>query len=251
MNSRITTIAFDGDDTLWANEPYFQEAEQNFCTLLADYLPKHAIAEELYQTEMQNLSLYGYGVKGFMLCMVETIDRVTKGTASLKLVSQAIEIGQDLLRKPVALLEEVTETLECLQGSYRLVVATKGDLLDQERKLRNSGLEQYFHHIEIMSDKKTSDYEKLLKHLDCRPENFLMVGNSMKSDILPVLEIGGFAAHIPFHVTWAHEQHNLDVKHDNFMELTSIKNVPKYLSDGDGRWNTKVLSEDKIEKESY
>jgi len=229
MNNDITTIAFDADDTLWINEPYFQEAEREFCTLLEDYLPQHSVSQELFKTEMENLHLYGYGVKGFMLCMIETVGKVSNGTASLEIINKAIKIGHKLLQKPVELLDGVTETLENLKGKYRLVVATKGDLLDQERKLKKSGLQEYFHHIEIMSDKKESDYQKLLKHLDCKPEHFLMLGNSIKSDILPVLEIGGFAAHIPYHVTWSHEQHDLDLKHSNFIELERINDILDYL----------------------
>nr|WP_315027833.1 HAD family hydrolase [uncultured Chryseobacterium sp.] len=229
MNNHTTTIAFDADDTLWINEPYFQEAEKEFCKLLEDYLPQHSVSQELFKTEMQNLHLYGYGVKGFMLCMIETINRVSNGTGSLQIVSKAIELGQELLQKPIELLEGVVETLESLKGRYRLVVATKGDLLDQERKLKKSGLQNFFHHIEIMSDKKENDYKKLLKHLDCQPENFLMLGNSIKSDILPVLEIGGSAAHIPYHVTWSHEQHENHLEHDNFMELKSIDEILKHL----------------------
>jgi putative hydrolase of the HAD superfamily len=193
--------------------------------LLEDYLPRHSISQELFKTEMQNLHLYGYGVKGFMLCMIETVNRVSNGTASLQMVNRVIELGQELLQKPIELLDGVTETLENLKGKYRLVVATKGDLLDQERKLKKSGLQDYFHHIEIMSDKKVNDYKKLLKQLDCKPENFLMLGNSIKSDILPVLDIGGFAAHIPYHVTWSHEQHENLIEHENFMELKNINDV--------------------------
>ncbi|MDR6457651.1 putative hydrolase of the HAD superfamily [Chryseobacterium vietnamense] len=229
MNNHITTIAFDADDTLWINEPYFQEAEKEFCVLLEDYLPQHSVSQELFTTEMQNLHLYGYGVKGFMLCMIETISRVSNNTASLELVNKTIQLGQELLQKPIELLAGVMETLESLKGKYRLVVATKGDLLDQERKLKNSGLQDYFHHIEIMSDKKEHEYKKLLKHLDCQPENFLMLGNSIKSDVLPVLEIGGFAAHIPYHVTWSHEQHDVNLEHQNFMELKSVDEILKHL----------------------
>ncbi|MCF3108009.1 HAD family hydrolase [Niabella sp. CC-SYL272] len=229
MNTGITTIAFDADDTLWVNEPYFQEAEQRFCGLLEDYLSQHAVSQELYKTEMQNLHLYGYGVKGFILCMIETIDRVSAGTAPLQLVNKAIALGQALLQYPIELLPGVTETLKCLKGRYRLVMATKGDLLDQERKLKKSGLEPFFHHIEIMSDKKKGDYEKLLKHLDCRPENFLMLGNSIKSDVLPVLELGGFAAHIPYQVTWTHERHDQTLKHARFVELKNISKVLEHL----------------------
>ncbi|MBT2619746.1 HAD family hydrolase [Chryseobacterium sp. ISL-6] len=229
MKNHITTIAFDADDTLWVNEPYFQEAEKEFCVLLEDYLPQHSVSQELFKTEMQNLHLYGYGIKGFMLCMIETICRVSNGTASMQLINKAIDLGHELLQQPVQLLDGVTETLEDLKGKYRLVMATKGDLLDQERKLKKSGLENYFHHIEIMSDKQNTDYTKLLKHLDCKPENFMMLGNSIKSDILPVLEIGGFTAHIPFHTTWAHEQHEHQLKHERFIELESIDEVLKYL----------------------
>ncbi len=229
MNNHITTIAFDADDTLWINEPYFQEAEKEFCMLLEDYLPQHSVSQELFKTEMKNLHLYGYGVKGFMLCMIETIGKVSDNTAPIQLVNKAIEIGQELLQKPVELLDGVTETLENLKGKYRLVVATKGDLLDQERKLKNSGLQDYFHHIEIMSDKKENDYKKLLKHLDCQPKNFLMLGNSIKSDILPVLEIGGSAAHIPYHVIWSHEQHDVKLEHEHFMELKNIDEILQFL----------------------
>ncbi len=229
MNNSITTIAFDADDTLWINEPYFQEAENKFCGLLEDYLPQHSVAQELFKTEMQNLPLYGYGIKGFMLCMVETVCRISNSTASMELISKTIEIGHELLMKPVELLDGVAETLESLKGIYRLVVATKGDLLDQERKLKKSGLQDYFHHIEIMSDKKESDYRKLLKHLDCKPEQFLMLGNSIKSDILPVLEIGGSAAHIPYHVTWTHEQHDFQIEHENFLEFKNIDEILNYL----------------------
>lgn len=225
MNNAITTIAFDADDTLWINEPYFQETEKEFCALLKDYLPQQAVSKELFTIEMQNLPLYGYGVKGFMLCMIETISRVSNGKASLELVNKTIELGHELLQKPIELLDGVSHTLESLHGKYRLVIATKGDLLDQERKLKKSGLQNYFHHIEIMSDKKVSDYQKLLKHLDCKPENFLMLGNSIQSDILPVLEMGGTAAHIPYHVTWTHEQHDQPLKHENFFELKRIDEV--------------------------
>lgn len=229
MNNDITTIAFDADDTLWINEPYFQEAEKEFCILLEDYLPQHSVSQELFKTEMRNLHLYGYGIKGFMLCMIETVSKVSNNTAPLALINKTIEIGHELLQKPVELLDGVTETLEHLKAKYRLVIATKGDLLDQERKLKKSGLQEYFHHIEIMSDKKEIDYQKLLKHLDCKPEHFLMLGNSVKSDILPVLEIGGSAAHIPYHVTWSHEQHDLNLEHSNFMELERINDILNYL----------------------
>ncbi|MFC7526696.1 HAD family hydrolase [Parapedobacter sp. GCM10030251] len=229
MKNSVKTIALDADDTLWVNEPYFQQAEKQFCTLLENYLPQHSVSQELFKTEMKNLHLYGYGVKGFVLCMIETANKISNRTVSLELIDEIIAIGQELLQKPIELLQGVSETLERLKGKYRLIVATKGDLLDQERKLIKSGLESYFHHIAIMSDKKVNDYQKLLKHLDCKPENFLMLGNSIKSDILPVLELGGYGGHIPYHVTWTHEQHEYDLKHNNLVQLKSIDGILNYL----------------------
>ncbi|MDD2197834.1 MAG: HAD family hydrolase [Bacteroidales bacterium] len=229
MKNRITTIAFDADDTLWVNEPYFQEAETQFCSLLENYLPQHTISQELFKTEMKNLHLYGYGIKGFLLCMIETANRVSNRTVSLDVIDKIIEIGHELLQKPIELLNGVQETLEQLRDNYKLIVATKGDLLDQERKLKSSGLEHYFHHIEIMSDKKISDYQKLLKHLDCQPENFLMLGNSIKSDIIPVLDLGANAAHIPYFITWTHEQQEHNLRHENFIQLKEINEILNFL----------------------
>lgn len=225
----IQVIAFDADDTLWINEPYFQETEHKFCALLEDYLPHHSVSQELFKTEIEHLPLYGYGVKGFMLCMIETISRVTDNRAGMELVNKAIQLGRELLQKPIELLDGVEEVLQRLNGSYRLVMATKGDLLDQERKLNKSGLENHFHHIEIMSDKKMKDYQKLLKHLDCAPEHFLMVGNSIKSDVLPVLELGGYAVHVPYHTTWAHETVDHRIDHPRFLEASSILEVMNLL----------------------
>jgi len=229
MRNKIKTIAFDADDTLWVNEPYFREAEEQFCALLTDHLPAEAVTKILFGIEMKNLALYGYGIKGFMLCMVETITQVCNGQADWQLIKQALELGHDMLQKPVELLDGVEATLQQLQAKYRLVVATKGDLLDQERKLKKSGLQNYFHHIEIMSNKKVSDYAKLLKHLDCPPDQFLMLGNSVQSDILPVLELEGFAGHIPYHTTWAHEQHEHTPAHPRFIALTTINEIINHL----------------------
>jgi putative hydrolase of the HAD superfamily len=221
----IKVIAFDADDTLWVNEPYFYETERKFCALLEDYLPQHSVSQELFKTEMQNLSLYGYGIKAFILSMVETALRISNKTMSVDIVEKAIQFGKELLEKPIELLDGIEEVLESLKGKYRLVVATKGDLLDQERKLKKSGIEHYFHHIEIMSDKQEADYKKLIKHLDIKPEEFLMIGNSIKSDILPVLAIGGHGFHIPYHTTWAHERVDHNVEHSNFRNMTTIHEI--------------------------
>lgn len=225
----LKVIAFDADDTLWVNEPYFREAEDEFCALLEDYLPHHAVAKELFKTELQNIPLYGYGIKGFMLSMVETALRVTDKTVPLVVIEKALEYGKELLNKPIELLDGIEETLQSLKGKYRLVVATKGDLLDQERKLKKSGLEHYFHHIEIMSDKQESDYQKLIRHLDIIPADFQMIGNSLKSDVMPVLAIGGHAIHIPYHTTWAHEHIEENIEHPNFHQAATIKEALPYL----------------------
>jgi putative hydrolase of the HAD superfamily len=204
------------------NEPYFQETEQKFCTLLEEYLPQHTVARELLQTEIQTLSLYGYGIKGFMLSMIETALKVSENTITLSAIDTIITLGKELLVRPIELLDGVEETLAALRERYRLVVATKGDLLDQERKLKASGIEHYFHHIEIMSDKREQDYLKLIRHLDVTPAQFLMVGNSLKSDILPVLEIGAHGVHIPYHTTWAHEHVAHTIEHPQFRQLHSL-----------------------------
>lgn len=227
----IKVIAFDADDTLWVNEPYFQETEHKFCSLLEDYLPHHTISQELFKTEMQNLALYGYGVKGFMLSMIETALRISDHTVPQRIIDQIIGFGKALLGRPIELLDGMEPALHQLKKKYRLVVATKGDLLDQERKLKRSGLEHYFHHIEIMSDKQEADYRKLIRHLDIDPSEFLMIGNSLKSDCLPVLAIGGHAIHIPYHTTWAHEKMEQVIEHAKFREAVTIQAIlPELLA---------------------
>jgi putative hydrolase of the HAD superfamily len=226
---QIKVIAFDADDTLWINEPYFYETERHFCRLLEDYLPHHTVSRELLQVEIQNLSLYGYGIKSFMLSMIETALKVSNKTITLDAIERIIELGRELLAKPIELIAGVEEVLIQLKKKHRLVVATKGDLLDQERKLKNSGIEHYFHHIEIMSDKQEKDYLKLIRHLDIKPDEFLMVGNSLKSDVLPVLAIGGKGFHVPYHTTWAHEQIEHTIEHPDFKQLSTITEILQHL----------------------
>ena len=229
MNFKV--IAFDADDTLFVNEPYFQETEEKFCALMSDYLSHQGLSQELFKTEIANLELYGYGIKGYILSMIEAAMRISNKTISIEVVEKITEYGKELLQKPIELLDGVEETLQALSGKYKLVVATKGDLLDQRRKLHNSGLGHYFHHIEVMSDKKEKDYEDLLKRLEIKSEEFFMIGNSLKSDVLPVLNIGGHAVHIPFHTTWEHEKINHKVEHPNFRALEKITEVlPLLLS---------------------
>jgi putative hydrolase of the HAD superfamily len=226
----LKVIAFDADDTLWVNEPYFREVEEKFCGMLEDYLPHHSVSKELLQVEISNLPLYGYGIKGFILSMIETALKVSDKTLDVSSIEKILELGKSLFRQHPEPIEEVENVLSKLKGHYRLVVATKGDLLDQERKLKASGLMHYFHHIEIMSEKKEADYQKLITHLDIQPAEFLMVGNSLKSDVLPVLAIGGHAYHVPYHTTWAHEQIENSIQHDNFKELKKIAELLNHIN---------------------
>ena len=222
----IKTIAFDADDTLWVNETYFRDAEDHFCTLLTDYIDYDSCQSRLFEMEMRNLPLYGYGIKPFTLSLIEAASEITDGAVSTEIIQEIIKLGKNMLGAPVVLLEGIEEVLSTLsRKGYRLVVATKGDLLDQERKLQKSGLENYFHHIEVMSDKQPANYQKLVKHLDIAPEEFLMIGNSLKSDVLPVLDIGGHAFHIPFHTTWQHEQIDFEIKHQNFKAFKEVRGI--------------------------
>ncbi|MHA7057339.1 HAD family hydrolase [Aquimarina sp. M1] len=229
MLENIKVIAFDADDTLWVNETFFRKAEDEFCELVSEYLPKEQANKLLFEVEMQNLDLYGYGIKPFTLSLIEAAIKITNGKITIQLVEKLIAKGKQMLQEPVELIDGVEETLQYLSKKYRLVVATKGDLLDQERKLVKSGLEKYFHHIEIVSNKTEKQYKKLVNHLDINETEFLMVGNSLKSDILPVLTIGAHAFHIPFHTTWVHEVHHGAIDHPNFRSLTNSKELLKYL----------------------
>jgi putative hydrolase of the HAD superfamily len=221
----IKVIAFDADDTLWVNEPNYRRTEEAFCELMSAYLQQHELERELFKIQIGNLPLYGYGVKGFVLSMIETALDVSDKTISIEVVEQILQLGKALLDEPIELLDGVREVLDTLKGRYRLVVATKGDLLDQERKLRKSGLGHYFHHIEIMAEKDNASYLKLLRHLDVEPNELLMVGNSLKSDILPVLNIGGYAIHVPYHITWAHEVVDHHIEHKQFRSVGNIREV--------------------------
>ncbi|WBX75290.1 HAD family hydrolase [Tenacibaculum ovolyticum] len=228
MNN-IKVIAFDADDTLWVNETYFRDAENEFAKLLSGYETENKIHQELYKKEIDNLKIYGYGVKGFVLSMVECALELSNYKINQKTIDRILEIGKEMLEKPINLLDGVEEVLKKLQGNYKLIVATKGDLLDQERKLEKSGILKYFHHTEVMSDKKEVDYLKLIKHLDIDASELLMIGNSLKSDILPLVEIGASAIHVPFHTTWAHEEVSEEQKTNSYSTVSSITEILTFL----------------------
>jgi len=225
----IKVIGFDADDTLWVNEPYYREAEEAFVRLVSRYGVAGDVAGTLYETEMSNLELYGYGIKAFMLSLVECAIRLTGGRATSETIGQILGIGKEMLQRPIELLDDVKPVLEKLSPRYRLIVVTKGDLLDQERKMTRSSISSYFHHIEVMSGKKEQNYIQLLRHLDIAPCEFLMIGNSMKSDILPPLKLGAWAVHVPYHTLWAHEEVDEEPVSSQFHRVDRLRDVPALL----------------------
>lgn len=218
-------IAFDADDTLWHNEPYFDEAQDRFCKLFQDFASSQEILGLILNHQVKNLPLYGFGIKAFTLSMIETALLVTNNNISGKGIEQIITIGKDLLQKPVELMPNVESVLQELHGKYKLVMATKGDLKDQHRKLHDSGIGHYFHHIEVLSDKTELDYEKMLGRLDIKAKDFLMIGNSLKSDVLPIINLGGYGIHVPYATTWEYEKIDFEIEHENFVALNNIKEV--------------------------
>ena len=202
----LTTIAFDADDTLWRNEDVFQSAQAYFVQMLERYHSKAYILERLNSVQIDNLGNFGYGIKGFTLSMIETAISLTEGRVTGYEIHEIITLAKQMVSSPVDLLPGVESLLQSLQGQCQLMVITKGDLLDQEAKLARSGLAQYFDLYEVVSNKKAANYTRLFERLQLNPEQTLMIGNSLRSDILPVLEVGGHALHIPYHTTWSHEQ---------------------------------------------
>ena len=222
----MITIAFDADDTLWDNEIFFRESERQFCKLINSHNPNltdKEIMPVLFDNEVGNLSIYGFGVKSFVLSAIETAGKLLNNDVPYSIISSIVQIGRNQLMQPVTLLADVEDTLKRLKesGKYRLVVATKGDLLDQESKIKRSGLEQYFERSIIMSDKREDDYLKMIKSLNCKPEKLVMIGNSFKSDILPVVNLGGRGIYIPYHTTWAHEVVDT-IEHERIVEIKRL-----------------------------
>ena len=223
--ARVRVIGFDADDTLWHNELIFRDAETEIAGLLSGYEVEHVVKQEMYAVEMANLGAYGYGIKGFTLSMLELLSRVTGGAACAKTYDAVLAIGKRMLAEPVRLLPDVRATVEALRDrGHRLIVITKGDLLDQERKLERSGLADLFHHVEVVSDKTSADYARVLRRLGLAPEQFLMVGNSLRSDVLPLLELGAQAVHIPYAATWAHEAAE-PAAHHAYLELAGMREL--------------------------
>lgn len=225
----IKVIGFDADDTLWVNETYFRETEEKFAGLLEQYETKNKIDQELFKTEIKNLELYGYGIKGFTLSMIESALELSNNQISQATLWEILNLGKRMIAHPVELLEGVEKVLQQLRGKYRLIVLTKGDLLDQERKINRSNLSEYFHHVEVLSDKKEKNYKDLLEHLEIPVDEFLMIGNSLKSDVLPLVNIGARAIHIPFHTTWQHEEVMAPKETKGYMTINTLVDVLQHL----------------------
>jgi putative hydrolase of the HAD superfamily len=225
-------IAFDADDTLWHNESNFQATEKRFTELLGSSYDEAFVRQRLFDTEMRNLRHFGYGVKGFILSMIETAIELTNGEIRGSDIHKIIEWGHEMLRAPVQLLDGVRETIESLSANYRLMLLTKGDLFDQESKLARSGMGEHFSAVEIVSDKNVETYRAIMKRHDVDPKRFLMIGNSLKSDVLPAIEAGAMAIHVPYYTTWAHEVVPEEaIAGRDFARFESLRELPEWLRD--------------------
>ena len=226
----IKIIAFDADDTLWVNEPLFRINEEKFDSLLKDYISDDKITSKLYDTEIKNLKHFGYGIKGFIISMIETAIELTNGEIKGCDLKKIIDWGKDQIDHPVNVLDSVESVLKTLKSKYRLMIITKGDLFDQESKIARSGLADYFDVIEIVSEKDNNTYSSLLKKHNIDSSELLMVGNSLKSDILPLVKLGAKAIHIPFHTTWVHEEVNSkDLDNSEYITLDKIIDILKIV----------------------
>jgi putative hydrolase of the HAD superfamily len=226
----IELVGLDADDTLWHNEPLFTSTREQFCALLTKYSPSGIPDDRLHDVEMRNLKHFGYGVKGFVLSMIETAIELTDGRVESRDLRAIINWGHDMLASRVELLDGVLEAIEGLAREYPLILVTKGDLLHQESKLASSGLGQHFKGIEIVSDKNPRVYRSVMARYGVSPEQFVMVGNSLKSDVLPVLEAGGHAVYVPYEVTWVHERVPAEALADaQYHEVRHIREVPDVL----------------------
>ena len=222
----LTTIGFDADDTLWQNEQFFRMTEARFAELLADFAEADHLTERLIEAEKRNLARYGFGIKGFTLSMIETAIEVTEGRVPARVIGEILEAGREMLVHPVETLPHVTETLERLAPDYRIVLITKGDLFDQERKLAQSGLGDFFDAVEIVSDKQRETYERIFARHGDGAARAMMVGNSLKSDVVPALEAGSYGVFVPHDLTWAYERIEPPAAAPRFREIVHLGELP-------------------------
>jgi putative hydrolase of the HAD superfamily len=229
----LSTIAFDADDTLWHSERLFRLSEERFAALLADYIESAGLSQRLLETEKRNLQYYGFGRKGFVLSMIETAIDVTDGKVPTAILRDLIDLGRDMAAHPIEILPDVRETLEAVAERYRILLITKGDLLDQEQKLARSGLGELFQAVEIVSDKAPLTYQRIFTRHGDGPERSMMVGNSLKSDVVPAIEVGSWGIFIPHPLTWAHEQMEAPRDAPRFRQIERIGELADLLAEID------------------
>ena len=229
MRHRITTIGFDADDTLWHNERFFKLTQDRFTALLAGYTDPDHLGERLLAAERRNLGHYGYGIKGFVLSMIETAIEVTEERVPASVIRELIEAGQEMLRHPIELLPHAREAVEALAPDYTLVLITKGDLLDQERKLAQSGLGDLFDGVEIVSEKTPETYVEIFTRIGQGPETALMAGNSLRSDVVPAIRAGAWGVHVPHDITWELEHEEAPEGHPRFIELEDLSGLADFV----------------------
>jgi putative hydrolase of the HAD superfamily len=226
----IDLIAFDADDTLWINEPRYIAAEAKLREFLAAYAPDEVISQCLHETEVRNLGILGYGVKGYIISMLETAVQVSNEQVTGAEIAQILQVGRQMLEAPIQLFDHVEETLATLAKTRDLMVITKGDLVEQEDRIERSGLTKYFRYVEIVSEKTEATYRDILQKDSIRPERFIMVGNSMRSDILPVVALGGHAVYIHYENTWQYENtHAHQVDHGSYEQIDHIGLLPELI----------------------
>jgi putative hydrolase of the HAD superfamily len=226
---KLTTIGFDADDTLWQNQQFYDFTEIEFANMLADHGDHAQISAHLLEVERRNLQFYGFGIKGFTLSMIDTALEVTNGKVSSKTIADIVALGKEMTVHPVETLPHVHDTLEALAGRYQIILITKGDLFDQERKLAASGLGDYFNAIEIVSDKKKHTYERIFAQHGHGPSQAMMIGNSMKSDVIPALDAGSWGVFVPHERSWAMEHAAAPSDHPRFCTVDHLGEIPHLL----------------------
>jgi putative hydrolase of the HAD superfamily len=231
MPSALTAIGFDADDTLWQNEQFYRLTEKRLTELLAEHAEPGDISRRLLEAEKRNLQFYGFGIKGFTLSMIETAIEVTEGRVPSAVIQEILAAGRELLRHPVETLPHVRETLEQLAGNYRIILITKGDLFDQERKLAQSGLGELFNAVEIVSDKTSATYERVFRRHGDGPARSMMVGNSLKSDVVPAIEAGSWGVHVPHDLTWVLEHVDAPVAAARYRRVEHLGELMRLIAE--------------------
>ncbi|WP_103763108.1 HAD family hydrolase [Roseovarius confluentis] len=231
MSQILTTIAFDADDTLWHNERFFKLTQDRFADLLRDYVDGHHLAEHLLAAEKRNLGHYGFGIKGFTLSMIETAIDVTDGRVPASVISELIAAGREMLEHPIELLPHARDAVEAVAGTHRVLLVTKGDLLDQERKLAQSGLGDLFDAVEIVSDKTPQVYTRIFDRHGDGAARALMAGNSLRSDVNPVIAAGGWGVHVPHDLTWGYEVDDAPEDATRFRKVKNLGELPALVQE--------------------